>query len=60
MSDIIDAKICANEVCNCLVEDETDYCSPACDAAVEGDIMEITCDCGHPGCSMEMEVSATA
>ena len=58
MADTRDDKICANEVCNCVVTDETKYCSPACDAAVESGITEIICDCGHPGCAIE--ASATA
>lgn len=39
---------CANPPCECLVEDEEQYCSSACSNA-RGSASE-PCTCGHPGC----------
>jgi hypothetical protein len=59
MADRTDYRICANEVCNCPAAENSDYCGPTCNAAVEADVVEITCDCGHPGCAGEVAVQAT-
>ena len=41
---------CAHQLCGCGVRDGEKYCSDHCKDAVDQDIIEITCDCGHPGC----------
>ena len=41
---------CAHEACVCMVKDNQEYCSDHCEDAVEQDIIEIRCDCGHPAC----------
>lgn len=41
---------CGHELCNCVVSGDTEYCSDHCSEAAEQDIVEISCDCGHPGC----------
>ncbi len=50
MADDNDNK-CAHDACRCAVGDDEEYCSPQCEAADEGDVTGIACDCGHPGCS---------
>lgn len=42
--------VCAHEMCSCTVGEEDDYCSDHCEDAVDQDIVEIKCDCGHPAC----------
>jgi hypothetical protein len=45
-------KKCEHPACNCMIsEDGGDYCSPYCHDA--GDKVEISCNCGHAGCSVE-------
>lgn len=41
---------CAHDACNCAVGDDEEYCSPQCEAADEGGVTAISCECGHPGC----------
>lgn len=41
---------CAHEACVCMVSGEEDYCSEHCEDAVDQDIIEISCDCGHSAC----------
>ncbi len=43
-------KKCAHPACSCTVEHNEKYCSQRCKDA--GDEVEISCDCGHPGCSI--------
>lgn len=43
-------KKCAHPACICMVDEETKYCSEACHDA--GSLMEISCNCGHTGCSV--------
>lgn len=41
---------CQHPACACAVGDDEDYCSDQCSTAGDADIIEISCDCGHPGC----------
>ena len=41
---------CAHDACSCMVADDQEYCSEHCEDAVDQDIVEISCDCGHPSC----------
>lgn len=41
---------CGHDACNCRVSDDQDYCSEHCENAVDQDIVEINCDCGHASC----------
>lgn len=46
-----DSKKCEHPACNCQVGDEdSKYCSQYCKDA--GETMEISCNCGHAGCSV--------
>ena len=44
------SKKCAHPACTCLVEKDGKYCSQYCEDA--GGTMEISCNCGHTGCSV--------
>jgi hypothetical protein len=49
MSDT-ELKKCSHPACKCTVTSDKKYCSQRCtDAKSE---VEISCDCGHPGCSL--------
>ena len=41
---------CAHEACVCMITGDDDYCSEHCEDAVDQDIVEISCDCGHSAC----------
>ena len=41
---------CKHEACSCPVTDDESFCSDHCREAVEQDITEIACDCGHAPC----------
>ncbi len=41
---------CSHEMCHCQVGEDTTYCSDHCKDAVDQDLTEIKCDCGHPSC----------
>ncbi len=41
---------CACDMCSCAVGEGEKYCSDHCRDAVDQDIVEIACDCGHSGC----------
>ena len=41
---------CKHPMCNCLTVGEKEYCSDHCRDAVDQDLVEIACDCGHSGC----------
>lgn len=41
---------CAHEACVCPVGNDQEYCSDHCENANKQDIVEIRCDCPHPGC----------
>ena len=43
-------KTCAHPACICTVTTDDKYCSDRCKDG--GDGIEISCDCGHPGCSI--------
>ncbi len=45
-----DGNKCGHEICVCTVGDDEEYCSEHCEDAVDQDITEIACDCGHSGC----------
>jgi len=42
---------CAHEICDCAAKADSKYCSDHCRDADDQDIVEIKCDCGHPGCT---------
>lgn len=44
-------KKCAHPSCTCTAAKDSKYCSTYCEDAGADDI-EISCDCGHPGCSI--------
>lgn len=44
-------KKCAHPACLCMVKGDEKYCSTRCDTG--GDQIEISCDCGHPGCALD-------
>ncbi len=44
-------KKCAHPPCKCMVAHDKKYCSNRCEDA-GGDEVEISCDCGHPGCAL--------
>ena len=46
-----DENKCAHSLCVCAKAPDSDYCSQHCEDAVDQDITEIRCDCGHTGCS---------
>ena len=41
---------CSHEACVCAVGNDREYCSDHCENAVDQDITEIKCDCGHSAC----------
>jgi hypothetical protein len=43
-------KKCAHPACTCQVDSNQKYCSQYCSDA--GGTMEISCNCGHAGCSV--------
>jgi len=46
-----DRKKCAHPACTCDAPEGESYCSTYC--ADAGSTMEISCNCGHQGCSLE-------
>jgi hypothetical protein len=48
---------CAHPACTCMVKGDEKYCSTYCHDA--GDTVEISCNCGHAGCSIEESAGAT-
>jgi len=46
----LEQKKCAHPACLCKVTEHHKYCSQRCEDA-KGEV-EISCDCGHPGCSL--------
>jgi len=44
-------KKCAHPACNCMAQADDSYCSNYCRDA-KG-TTEISCNCGHPGCSLD-------
>lgn len=43
-------KKCAHPACKCRAAHDSNYCSEYCHDA--GDTMELSCNCGHPGCAV--------
>lgn len=43
-------KKCAHPACICPAQPGSHYCSTSCEDAK--DTTEISCNCGHPGCSL--------
>ncbi len=41
---------CAHDLCSCAKPADSDYCSEHCKDAVDQDLTEIRCDCGHSDC----------
>jgi hypothetical protein len=41
---------CAHPACRCVVPKDKKYCSQRCEDAKKE--VEISCDCGHDGCSL--------
>lgn len=50
MADEKKMKKCAHPACVCQVDEHTKYCSTSCKDAK--DTIELSCNCGHPGCSL--------
>jgi hypothetical protein len=50
MATTIEQNKCAHPACRCIVPDPKKYCSQRCEDAKEE--VEISCDCGHPGCAL--------
>jgi hypothetical protein len=48
--DMAEENKCGHDACSCQALGESKYCSDHCKDAVEQDIIEIACDCGHSGC----------
>ncbi len=48
MSD--EKKKCAHPACLCAAPPHSSYCSQYCEDAK--DTMELSCNCGHPGCEL--------
>lgn len=46
-----DSTKCAHEGCVCPTMEDSDYCSAFCENADDSDVVEIQCECGHPGCA---------
>ena len=44
-------KKCAHPACECNAAPNSKYCSQYCEDAGKDDV-EISCDCGHPGCGI--------
>ncbi len=44
-------KKCAHPACICTPAKDSKYCSTYCEDAGTDDV-EISCDCGHTGCSL--------
>jgi hypothetical protein len=45
------ANTCAHEPCSCPVPEGDKYCSNYCRESVK--VAELTCSCGHRGCTKE-------
>ena len=43
-------KRCAHPTCVCLMQEDEEFCSDACEANAGGDG---ACECGHLGCEAE-------
>ena len=46
----VETKKCAHPACSCAAAPGSDYCSTSCEDAA--DTIEISCNCGHAGCSL--------
>jgi hypothetical protein len=44
------SKKCAHPSCSCMARSDSKYCSQYCEDA--GKTTEISCNCGHAGCSV--------
>lgn len=51
---------CAHTLCNCIADDDLDYCSPQCEAAAGSDITALACECGHGTCQGTAAGATTA
>jgi hypothetical protein len=47
---VVERKKCAHPACRCTITDDKTYCSQRCEDA-KGEV-ELSCDCGHPGCAL--------
>jgi len=43
---------CHHPACNCISADNSKHCSGYCHDM--GNLTELACGCGHPGCAEEM------
>lgn len=43
---------CHHPACNCTPSDNEKHCGGYCHDM--GDLTELTCQCGHPGCEVEV------
>ena len=49
-----DAKKCEHNICSCATTDDSDYCGTYCETAGNSKVLELACNCGHPGCATEL------
>lgn len=45
-------KKCDHPACNCMAAKDSKYCSTYCHDARH--TLELSCNCGHPGCADEL------
>ena len=48
---------CAHPACNCKAAADSKYCSTYCHDA--RNTIELSCNCGHPGCADELAPTQT-
>lgn len=48
-----ETKKCAHPACICRIAKNKTYCSQYCEDA--GETLELSCNCGHPGCAISAE-----
>ncbi len=51
-------KKCAHPACSCMAAEHSNYCSTYCSDAAG--TTEISCNCGHPGCELQLETEPVA
>ena len=51
MNELQDKETCAHKLCNCMAREDEEYCSVYCENAAKVNDTEISCGCGHAGCS---------
>lgn len=49
-----DNNTCGHELCNCIVDEDNNYCSAQCETAADAGITDIQCECEHAGCRLSV------